>query len=110
MLFQPHRYSRTKALLKDFPAAFAGADEVILCPTYAAFERPVDGGDITDLHRACQKAFGGNGPALALAGSCEEAWERARNAMRDGDLTLLLGAGDIINLVPRVVSDLSALA
>ena len=110
VLFQPHRYSRTKALLKDFPAAFAGADEVILCPTYAAFERPVDGGDITDLHRACQEAFGGNGPALVLAESCEEAWERARDAMRDGDLTLLLGAGDIINLVPRVVSDLSALA
>lgn len=51
VLFQPHRYSRTKALLKDFPAAFAGADEVVLCPTYAAFERPIPGGDIADLYR-----------------------------------------------------------
>jgi len=100
VLFQPHRYSRTKALLGDFPAAFAEADEVVLCPTYAAFEKPVEGGDVADLYAACRAA--GTVKGLFLARSCEEAWEHARNSMKDGDVTLLLGAGDIINLAPVV--------
>ena len=113
VLFQPHRYSRTKALLGDFPAAFEGADEVVLCPTYAAFERPVEGGDIADLYRACRESFNTEaqrhrGVKLYLSRSCEEAWEHARNSMSDGDLTLLLGAGDIINLVPRIQAELSS--
>ena len=111
VLFQPHRYSRTKALLKDFPAAFAGADEVVLCPTYSAFEKPLDGGDVADLYRACRERFNleavtYKGVGLFLARSCEEAWEHAFRSMKDGDLTLLLGAGDIINLVPQVQADM----
>lgn len=100
VLFQPHRYSRTKALLADFPAAFAEADEVVICPTYAAFEKPVEGGDVADLYASCRAA--GTAKRLFLARSCVEAWEHARNSMQDGDVTLLLGAGDIIDLVPVV--------
>jgi len=103
VLFQPHRYSRTKALLGDFPKAFDGADEVVLCPTYAAFESPVEGGDIADLYRECREK---TVPVL-LARSCDEAWEHARNSMADGDVTLLLGAGDIINLMPTILANLS---
>lgn len=103
VLFQPHRYSRTKALLRDFPAAFAGADEVVLCPTYAAFEAPVEGGDVADLYAACREHGEGR---FYLARCCAEAWEHARNSMKDGDVTLLLGAGDIISLVPHIQSDL----
>ena len=103
VLFQPHRYSRTKALLRDFPAAFAEADEVVLCPTYAAFERPLEGGDIADLYLACR----GRCQGLHLARSCAEAWEHAFNSMRSGDVTLLLGAGDIIGLVPQVRRDMA---
>ena len=115
VLFQPHRYSRTKALLKDFPAAFEGADEVVLCPTYAAFEQPVEGGDIADLYRACRESLNTEAQrhgdvSLYLSRSCEEAWEHAFNSMQDGDLTLLLGAGDIINLVPRVRQDLASVS
>ena len=113
VLFQPHRYSRTKALLRDFPAAFEGADEVVLCPTYAAFEHPVEGGDIADLYRACRERFNAETRrrgevSLFLSRSCDEAWEHALNSMREGDLTLLLGAGDIINLVPQIHRDLDS--
>ena len=113
VLFQPHRYSRTKALLRDFPAAFEGADEVVLCPTYAAFEQPVEGGDIADLYRACRERFSAEtrrrgDVSLFLSRSCDEAWEHALNSMREGDLTLLLGAGDIINLVPQIHRDLDS--
>ena len=113
VLFQPHRYSRTKALLADFPAAFAGADEVVFCPTYAAFESPVEGGDISDLYRVCREKASENpaspGVRCYLARTVEEAWEHARNSMQPGDLTLLLGAGDIIRLVPVVRNDLAEL-
>ena len=111
VLFQPHRHSRTKALLKDFPAAFEGADEVVLCPTYAAFEKPIEGGDVADLYKVCRELLNTEaqrrrGRGLYLARSCDEAWEHACNSMTTGDLTLLLGAGDIINLVPKVRKDL----
>ena len=110
VLFQPHRYSRTKALLHDFPAAFAGADEVVLCPVYAAFEPPVEGGDIADLYKEMRETGKCGAARVLLARSCGEAWEHARNSMADGDVTLLLGAGDIIALVPSVKSDMSGAA
>lgn len=92
VLFQPHRYSRTKALLADFPAAFSGADEVVLCPVYAAFESPVEGGSSDDLYAACREA----GVNVKLARSCEEAWTHAVRSAKPGDVTLVLGAGDIV--------------
>ena len=93
VLFQPHRFSRTKSLCRQFPAALADADEVVICPTYAAFERPVEGGDVADLYRACREA---GLRRLLLARSCEEAWTHAQRQAKDGDLTLVLGAGDIV--------------
>ncbi len=108
VLFQPHRYSRTKALADQFPAAFARADEVVLCPTYAAFEKPVAGGDVADLYAACRAAWGGatGVPRLMLARTCAEAWRHALLESAPGDVALLLGAGDIIRLVPEVVRDM----
>ena len=113
VLFQPHRYSRTRALLGDFPAAFEGADEVVLCPTYSAFEKPLEGGDVADLYKVCRDRGSGVrdqvcGAKIFLARSCAEAWEHARNSMQDGDLVLLLGAGDIIKLVPQVQKDMGS--
>ena len=94
VLFQPHRYSRTRALLADFPAAFEGADEVVLCPTYAAFEKPLPGGDIADLYRECRSRMK---TRLYLAPSCEAAWTHAMRTKGEGDVTLILGAGDIVD-------------
>lgn len=105
VLFQPHRYSRTKALLREFPKSFAGADEVVLCPTYAAFEKPIEGGDVADLYAECRaNESAAPGARFFLARSCEEAWFHARRTMREGDVTLILGAGDIIAIEPLVRS------
>lgn len=101
VLFQPHRYSRTKALLSDFSKVLSAADEIVLCPTYGAFEKPQEGGDTADLYRemrersACRER-------VFLARTNEEAWDHACLAAKPGDVTLLLGAGDIINLVPQI--------
>ena len=103
VMFQPHRYSRTKALRDEFPPAFAAADEVVLAPVYAAFEEPIPGGDITDLYAA----FRGQSPCVTLARSLDEGWQHLLRTARPGDILMLLGAGDIINLVPRVQADLA---
>lgn len=94
VVFQPHRYSRTKALIDAFPASFAGADELVLCPTYPAFEPPVEGGHVSDLYAAVRSAA--IVPRLFLARSCEEAWRHAVFEFRPGDVTLILGAGNLL--------------
>ena len=101
VIFQPHRYSRTKALIGDFAAAFGDADEVVLCPTYAAFEPLREGGTVEDLYARMRETW--RGGKLLLARSCAEAWRHAALEMRPGDVTLLLGAGDIIKLAPGIV-------
>jgi UDP-N-acetylmuramate--L-alanine ligase/UDP-N-acetylenolpyruvoylglucosamine reductase len=104
-VFQPHRYTRTLALGPAFPAAFAAADEVILLPVYAASEDPLEGGDICDLYAHFRSAL----PALAvrLARSREEAWHYLRQTLRPGDLLLIAGAGDVIELVHLIREDVA---
>ena len=103
VLFQPHRYSRTKALCNEFPPAFAAADEVVLAPVYPAFEEPLLGGDIADLYAA----FRGQALHVLLARSLNEGWRHLFLTARPGDVLMLLGAGDIVNLVPRVKEEMS---
>ncbi len=104
VMFQPHRYSRTKTLLNDFPPAFAEADETVLVPVYPAFEKPILGGDIADLYLAFRNAGQRN---LLLARNAEEAWRHLYLTFRPGDLIVVLGAGDLINLVPQIKADMS---
>ena len=104
VLFQPHRYSRTKALLASFPSAFEGADEIVICPTYAAFEDPVEGGEEADLYAECRN----QSLPVKLSRTTAEAWEHVANSMVEGDVALLLGAGDIASLIPQVRVDRAA--
>ena len=110
VLFQPHRYSRTKALRDEFPPAFAEADEVVLAPVYPAFEAPIPGGDITDLYAAFRGQaphVRGQTPHVILVPSLDEGWLHLFSTARPGDILMLLGAGDIINLVPRVKDEMA---
>jgi len=111
VMFQPHRYSRTKTLLNEFPPAFAEADEVVLVPVYPAFEEPILGGDIADLYLAFRnpqpETRNLKPEALLLARSAEEAWRHLYLTLEPGDLIMLLGAGDLINLVPRILEEMS---
>ena len=110
VLFQPHRYSRTKALCDEFPPAFEAADEVVLAPVYPAFEEPLLGGDIADLYAAFRgQAPQGRGqtPHVLLARSLDEGWRHLFLTARPGDILMLLGAGDIVNLVPRVKEEMA---
>ncbi len=111
VLFQPHRYSRTKALCDEFPPAFAAADEVVLAPVYPAFEAPLLGGDIADLYAAFRgqaSLRGGRPPQILLARSLDEGWRHLFLTAQPGDVLMLLGAGDIVSLVPRVKEEVAS--
>lgn len=96
VVFQPHRYSRTKALGKDFPKAMREADEVILLPVYAASEKVLEGGEAHDLYAH----FRHENPEqkVLLARSLEEAHHYLNITAESGDLIPIVGAGDVVKL------------
>ena len=90
--FQPHRYTRTRDLLDDFAAVLSEVDAVVLTEVYAAGEAPITGADAKSLARAI-RARGRIDPVLvpnakALRGVLPD-------VLKDGDLVILMGAGDI---------------
>ncbi len=94
-IFQPHRYTRTRALGPDFPPAFEGIDHVILAPVYPASEKPVQGGDIRDLAAHFHR-YGGI--SFKVANDLDQAWNVFEGMAAEGDVLLLIGAGDIERL------------
>ena len=97
-VFQPHRFTRTRALGADFPAAFRGVDEVVLVPVYAASEEPLPGGTSDDLLRYFEKSGGTVAHSLA---SLTEAWDYVGPRLKAGDVLLVVGAGDVEQLAFR---------
>lgn len=91
-VFQPHRYTRTAAMGREFAQAFNGVDYLVLAPTYAAFEDPVPGGGIRDLAALFEAS---NRVPSWCADSLLAAWEHIREKWRDGDVLLIVGAGDV---------------
>ncbi|MDR6937001.1 UDP-N-acetylmuramate--L-alanine ligase [Luteibacter sp. 3190] len=90
--FQPHRYSRTRDLLDDFANVLAEVDVLVLTEVYPAGEAPIAGADGRSLARAI-RARGKTDPVLVDHPRDLRATLPA--LARDGDLILLLGAGDI---------------
>ena len=97
-VFQPHRYTRTKALMADFPPAFRGLDKLWLLPVYAASEKPLAGGTTDDLFRN----FPQSGKLdVKNVLSLDGAWHDIQRELRPGDVLLIIGAGDIEQLAER---------
>lgn len=94
-VFQPHRYTRTRALGPDFPPSFQGLDKLWLVPVYAASEQPLEGGTTTDLAARFSRDWTGR---LGVCPSLESAWSAIRKELQEGDLLLIIGAGDIEKL------------
>ncbi len=103
-VFQPHRYTRTAALGPAFPPAFAGVDELVLVPVYAASETPVPGGTLADLHAHFIRH--GRIPVSA-AQSLLEAWEYIRKKWRPGDVIAVVGAGDVERIAGWAAAELN---
>lgn len=94
-IYQPHRYTRTRTLAEAFPAAFDGLAHLVLAPVYAASEAPLPGGTSRDL---LARFDARRHVPVELADSLDDAWARALASLRDGDILLVLGAGDVERL------------
>ena len=90
--FQPHRYSRTRDLLDDFAAVLSVCDAVVLTEVYAAGETPIAGADAKSLARAI-RARGRIDPVVVA--SARDLPDLLPDVLQDGDLLLMMGAGDI---------------
>ncbi len=89
--FQPHLYSRTRDFAAEFGRALAGADIVFLTELYPAREQPIPGVS-TDLVEA---AVRGAGRLVRWRGQRADAAKALADTVREGDVAITLGAGDI---------------
>jgi UDP-N-acetylmuramate--alanine ligase len=92
VLFQPHRYTRTRDLMDEFATSFRDADFLILLDVYSAGERPIEGINSATLLEQIKK--NGRNNALFVKNK-DEAINHIISNMRKGDLLLTLGAGDV---------------
>lgn len=92
VVFQPHRYTRTEALLEEFGRAFFLADHVLVLPIYAAGEKAIPKVD----GRAVVEALVRHGhPGAEFVPKADAVPGRLRELVRPGDLVVTLGAGDV---------------
>jgi UDP-N-acetylmuramate--alanine ligase len=90
--FQPHRYTRTRDLLGDFATAFNDADVLLLTDIYAAGEDPIAGVTGRKLHEAVRACGHRDATFVPERSTLAQA---LKERVREGDLVLTLGAGDI---------------
>lgn len=98
-VFQPHTYSRTKALLHEFAEALSLAEHVILTDIYAA--READPGDISS--RTLQKEMKQLGKEVSYLSDFEEIQKYLLKNCVDGDLLITMGAGNVVEIGENLI-------
>ena len=102
-IFQPHLFSRTRHQHREFGAALALADLVVVLDIYPARERAEDFPGVTGRMVAAAAADAAGGRRVAWLPGFDAAERFLRNELREGDLLLTLGAGDVDALGRRLV-------
>ncbi len=92
VVFQPHRYTRTKALFEDFSRAFYQSDMLLVLPIYSAGEPVIPGVEADRLSEAIQRH---GHKEVTYRDSFESACTFLKDALKEGDILLTLGAGDV---------------
>lgn len=92
VLFQPHRFTRTAAMYRDFAQALSQADEIFLAPVYGADEHPIDGVSSSLIATALRDA---GHHSVCLLGDLKEAPAELQKHLNKGDIILTVGAGDV---------------
>jgi UDP-N-acetylmuramate--alanine ligase len=103
VIFQPHRYTRTRDLMGEFTTAFADADSLFVLDIYAASEKPIEGitGEIL-----AQRIREKSGNHAQYANSSADAVNAAAEAAHHGDMILTLGAGSVSQFGPMILDKL----
>ena len=100
--FQPHLYSRTRMLAREFGRALALADVVVVLDVYPARERAEDFPGVSGLLVAGATADAAAGRPVWWLPRMEDAGHMLRSELREGDLLLTLGAGDVDRLAKEL--------
>ena len=103
VIFQPHRYTRTRDLMEEFTGAFGDADSLAVLDIYAASETPIEG--VTGESLA-ELIAAKSGRATRYATSFDAAVALAGDAAKSGDMILTLGAGSVSQIGPMVLDRL----
>jgi UDP-N-acetylmuramate--alanine ligase len=103
-VFQPHLYSRTQRLAREFGVALARADVVAVLDVYEARERAEDFPGVSGLLVAEAAADAANGRPVFWLPTFDAAERALHGVLREGDLCLVLGAGDVDGLGRRLVA------
>jgi len=99
VVFQPHRYSRTKAFIDNFASTLDLADEVIVLEIYAASEKPIAG---ISSEAIVEKMTHGK-----FIPNFIDAVDAVVKSAKPGDVVITLGAGDVSSLAPIIVDELA---
>ena len=91
VIFQPHRYTRTRDSFEDFLTSFDDADEVFVVPIYNASEEPIEGVSSEILAKKMQH------PNCRYLSSLSEIYSVVKDNLRKGDIVVFQGAGSIGN-------------
>ncbi|MEE8885860.1 MAG: UDP-N-acetylmuramate--L-alanine ligase [Eubacteriales bacterium] len=100
-VFQPHTYTRTKALLPQFAEALSIADHVVLADIYAARELDIYGISSQDLQHEIEKL----GTECEYFPSFDEIEDYLRRNVKEGDLVITMGAGNIVKVGEDLVQE-----
>ena len=100
-VFQPHQHSRTRAFLDDFANVLARADVCIVAPIYEARDTEDDRRAVSAADVAAQATV--RGGCVRHAASFDEVEAALENELRDGDVLLTVGAGDVWKIAKRIV-------
>ena len=103
VVFQPHRYSRTSQLMREFGAALSAADEVVLTDIYAAGEPPIPGVTVEALASVVRTAARGS---VRVVPALEDVPAAVATMAQPGDLVITLGAGSIGGTGERILEAL----
>jgi UDP-N-acetylmuramate--alanine ligase len=99
VIFQPHRYSRTKAFAAEFAKVLDAADRAIILEVYAASEKPIDGVTSKLITQQMQKG--------EYIPNFVEVTDSVIDLAQPGDVIMTLGAGDVSSLAPIIVDGLN---
>lgn len=105
VLFQPHRYTRTKDLIDEFSYSFRDADALVLLDIYSAGEKPIEGIDSRVLFERVKR--NSHCEALYISDK-EQAIRHIVSQVRTGDILLTLGAGDVWKIGEEILQRLKS--
>lgn len=104
VVFQPHRYSRTQQLGREFGPSFEAADRIIITELYSAFETPIEGVSGKIVLDAAKAALPNK--EILWAQDLEEARTLVESRVKPGEMVITMGAGDITRLGPQILKSL----